>query len=343
MYITFLIGNGFDINLGLKTRYSDFYDYYMNLADKDSIILSWMKEDKNKETWADLETTLGEKLNNIGEELLDNFMNSHDELDYLLLEYLESEENRYVIDHVEERVLKELSRSLKNIPKELTAEEQRSYESTCKAFANTAIQYWFINFNYTSTLDRIIERAKNSKIDVGAHSFSGSSLKHTLGDVHHVHGTLSEGVVLGVNDESQINNDTLAKNQILKDTFLKERINRQMGERRTEQAENIIDNSQIICIFGMSLGITDKRWWEKLVSWLMLDENRKLIIYARKDAELFKRKIPGRIIRAREEIRQLFWVRGKGKNNEAVFEKIKQRILIIFNSTIFSFPKVESL
>ena len=26
--ITFLIGNGFDIGLGLKTRYKDFYKYY---------------------------------------------------------------------------------------------------------------------------------------------------------------------------------------------------------------------------------------------------------------------------------------------------------------------------
>lgn len=29
MNITFLIGNGFDINLGLKTRYVDFYDFYL--------------------------------------------------------------------------------------------------------------------------------------------------------------------------------------------------------------------------------------------------------------------------------------------------------------------------
>ena len=29
MNITFLIGNGFDINLGLKTRYTNFYPYYL--------------------------------------------------------------------------------------------------------------------------------------------------------------------------------------------------------------------------------------------------------------------------------------------------------------------------
>ena len=30
MNITYIIGNGFDINLGLKTRYVDFYKWYVD-------------------------------------------------------------------------------------------------------------------------------------------------------------------------------------------------------------------------------------------------------------------------------------------------------------------------
>lgn len=30
MNITFFIGNGFDINIGLKTKYSDFLYYYLD-------------------------------------------------------------------------------------------------------------------------------------------------------------------------------------------------------------------------------------------------------------------------------------------------------------------------
>ena len=29
MNVTFLVGNGFDINLGLKTKYTDFYPSYL--------------------------------------------------------------------------------------------------------------------------------------------------------------------------------------------------------------------------------------------------------------------------------------------------------------------------
>ena len=38
MNIVFLIGNGFDLNLGLKTRYRNFYDYYVALPKKNGAV-----------------------------------------------------------------------------------------------------------------------------------------------------------------------------------------------------------------------------------------------------------------------------------------------------------------
>lgn len=40
MTITFLIGNGFDINIGMATRYKDFYKYYVNLPSECDLIES---------------------------------------------------------------------------------------------------------------------------------------------------------------------------------------------------------------------------------------------------------------------------------------------------------------
>lgn len=73
MNITFLIGNGFDVNLGLKTRYVNFYKYYTNLEDTDapevvkrfkSEINDFIKRDSKKQSadlidWRDLEVALG--------------------------------------------------------------------------------------------------------------------------------------------------------------------------------------------------------------------------------------------------------------------------------------------
>lgn len=344
MYITFLIGNGFDLNLGLKTRYVDFYDYYKEHASKDSLILHWMQEDDDKGDWADLESALGDKVKNVDEENLEAFMDSHAELDTLLLDYLESEQIRYSIESTENTILAEITRSLKDISTELTVEDQLSFESTCRASINNDIQYWFITFNYTEILDLMIEKAVNANLDLGAHtSTSGYIRKHTIGGVHHVHGTMTEGIVLGVDDESQINNKLLSTSNMFKNIFLKRCINHQMGQRRTERAEEIIDKSQIICIFGMSIGITDKYWWEKLIEWLLSNGNRKLLIYVREDDTLFKRKIPTHIIRAKERIRRDFWEKGKGKQSEDIFEKIQSRIIVVFNSRIFCFPKVENI
>ena len=342
MYITFLIGNGFDLNLGLKTRYSDFYDYYKESATKDSVILQWIQEDNDKGDWADLECALGERVKGIDEESLEKYIDSLWELDLLLLNYLEEEKNKYDIGKDEKGVLAEIARSLKDIPKELTPEEQLSYDSTCKNARNEDLQYRFISFNYTDVLDLMIEKASAVSLDLGSHTdMNGRFKKHTIGDVHHVHGTLTEGVVLGVNDVSQINNESLSKDDMFLNIFLKDRINHQMGQRRTELAEEIINKSQIICIFGMSLGITDKRWWEKIITWLLANENRKVIIYARADERKIDRKIPTFIIPEKEKLRRDFWEKGKGKQSEDGFEKIKSRIFVIFNSRIFSFPKVE--
>ena len=40
MNITFLIGYGFELNIGLKIRYKVFYDCYQNHASDSSVILN---------------------------------------------------------------------------------------------------------------------------------------------------------------------------------------------------------------------------------------------------------------------------------------------------------------
>jgi len=32
MNITYILGNGFDLNIGLNTHYKDFYDYYIEVS-----------------------------------------------------------------------------------------------------------------------------------------------------------------------------------------------------------------------------------------------------------------------------------------------------------------------
>ena len=49
MNITFLVGNGFDLNLGLKTKYTDFYPSYLAKGYNDILAKEIEDNDKN---WA---------------------------------------------------------------------------------------------------------------------------------------------------------------------------------------------------------------------------------------------------------------------------------------------------
>ena len=103
MNITFLIGNGFDINLDLKTRYTDFYQYYVRQSaenESDAIkkfkqeITDFIKRDTNKKNddsidWRDLELALGKWTSNLNpEEVEPLYLNIIDSLrDYLIDEF----------------------------------------------------------------------------------------------------------------------------------------------------------------------------------------------------------------------------------------------------------------
>ena len=56
MNVTFFVGNGFDINLGLKTQYKDVYEKYV-LEPSSSDTIATFKKDlcANYENWADFE------------------------------------------------------------------------------------------------------------------------------------------------------------------------------------------------------------------------------------------------------------------------------------------------
>ena len=56
MNILYLIGNGFDLSLGMKTRYEDFYEYYCTLGEteQNADVIALKKTIKEgKEGWQD--------------------------------------------------------------------------------------------------------------------------------------------------------------------------------------------------------------------------------------------------------------------------------------------------
>ena len=213
MNITFFIGNGFDINLGLNTTYSSFYPYFIDKARENNMIRKWLEEDKMN--WADLEKKLGEKLGEVSEDTLKQFYDDKEELDRLLIECLEKEQKRYCFDD-QESIIEEFNRSMLEFYAGMSVKDINSIEETLKMHKNEEFTYSYIDFNYTNILDKIIELYGDEKRIIGSHQGIHATRNNSIGSVLHIHGTVDEEMILGVNDESQIINDFLKEKKILK-------------------------------------------------------------------------------------------------------------------------------
>ncbi len=331
MNILFLIGNGFDLNIGLKTRYLDFYNYYMKFETNNDIINAFKDELKqNIENWSDLELALGD---------YSQFMYSQFEFDTVfddirgkLGEYLQKEENRFVYQYSDE-THKTLFADLLNPERYLPRAEHRVLGDFKNTFTNR--NPWsidIITFNYSTVIDKIIADLKDNSLLM--------NMKKTneirINDVTHIHGHTHKGMILGVNDVSQINNTDFQKDENITGAFVKPIYNKEQKHLIDEDCANLIKKSNLICLFGLSLGVTDALWWELLGWHLKKSECRIMLFEIGEDYtghDIHKR------VRKLKEIRKTFLSKIKVENNALNWE---DRIFIAYNTEIFNLaPKTE--
>ena len=153
-----------------------------------------------------------------------------------------------------------------------------------------------------------------------------------------IHGTISDGMIMGVNDKNQINNEELRNNREFISVFVKPQINEEYGQLREEQADSMINTSRIIAVYGMSMGETDIIRWEKIFRWLKTDKHCLLIIYHHSNLGTANRRYPQEQILLRNQLRTKFFERVQGLNpSEEDIQNIESRILISFQNTLFNF------
>ena len=329
MNITFLIGNGFDINLGLNTRYTDFYPTYLSKGHDD--ILSRAIAD-NYDKWADLEVALGKVLKDVTPEQVDEFLDSKGKLEGDLAEYLRHEEGRP--DLCSDNLPSEFQKNVTEFYQEFSAKEKADY----KAWAATnkaIINYHFISFNYTNALDTIVGKAKTIR-SFSTHVAGNTQYTDAVGNVHHIHGTLDDDLILGLNDISQIGNPTLRSDVRLADYIVKASVNEALGEQRVENAKLIIDSSDYIGIYGMSLGDTDLMWWQYLLAWLQKTDTRRLVLYVYAD--------PSDNPSGQEKLRRInMWkdvFLAQSGADADLAKKVRGQIIVVIRSKIFNFDSI---
>lgn len=347
MNITFLLGNGFDIQCGLQTSYINFYEYilkkkyslelFQEMDEKsvlkiDNMIYSEIYKSKDDiQTWADLEFQLGVFTRRLKEEKEDaitaeRFLEDFEILREDLNEYLKGIQIQDDVE-ISEDFSEILSTTMDKFFYGVLEQEHDEIKSMLGENTNSHFNYQFISFNYTNSLQIVLKNSsKNSK----GNSFNSSSYSQNFNRaIINVHGVIDRFLTLGLNDESQLASDFFERedlNDLLKpDSLTNSR------EYRRRDAESVIEKSDIIVIFGMSIGSTDKHWWERIAEILLKNSNKKLIIHLYDTEPSYA---SGRIVRLRREKKENEFLSHLG-NLDLSDEKVSQlrkQIYIVTNS-----------
>lgn len=290
MKIVYFIGNGFDLNVGLNTKYKDFYnDLIKNprenkdpeIENLKTSIANYCNGMDKEIDWSDAELGFGQYTSRVkGKENPDKTVaNCHDYFCEELSKYLNKEESRFPYSKIlkDDSLLTELWNGFVDVGRGLRPTDRskiNNYMNTLDGGFNVEI----LDFNYTGLVDRLISPIEKKRL-------CGNRLyRHTNYINHinclHVHGTTNHGLAFGVNDETQYDRaafeDGLIEysRQIVKPFFISD-----MGEEIQEKATEIINSADIIYIYGMSIGNTDLYWWNLLINHMITNKKAILIIH----------------------------------------------------------------
>mgnify|MGYP001863729292 CR=1 FL=1 len=251
MIITYLIGNGFDLACGLKTRYTDVYDKYCITDSPNKNIENFKKTilKDNYKNWTDFEMALpefGKELNDFEKfrECVQDFLAFLE--DYLIKEQAKidikcnndilSNKMKSYIYHFYEYCLQ----NSKSVLKKLV--EETNENVTCR----------FITFNYTDTLEKCLST-------VSEQIPKQSSFFYRNETPIHIHHKLNDGILLGLDNEEIYKNIPCHDIRRLENLIDKIIINKRYSDI-IDVSVNKLTKSRIIIIFGWSMGESDSFW-----------------------------------------------------------------------------------
>lgn len=279
MNITFFIGNGFDVGMGMHSKFKDFFPIYQVKSKNKPARIKQLSDEigENYETWADFESALGVYTLKFDEKSKQNFLDQVKDFENEFIEYLKSQESLLSYES-NEQIQELLKQALFKYNKTeiLPIESVEKISGVYYAHRQESCVYNFINFNYTSVLENCLNCLPKENI---TKLKNGTERKDIIGKVVHVHGCSDAHPIIGLNDVSQIANEALAQDVGFVRRIVKPTINQLLRCKYDANATSLIQNSNIICIYGMSLGKTDRKWWDMILSWLNSNTERQLILF----------------------------------------------------------------
>ncbi|MFB6342870.1 AbiH family protein [Saccharicrinis sp. FJH62] len=164
-----IIGNGFDLNFGLKTGYNDFVasNYFKSLAEKGNSLVNYLEQQNSLLNWIDIENELKKYSSKIAKD-----------------------DKGFFYEFVE--LSMSLSKYLKTIKLDSFDRNNHGFKLINKLKDYTLL---IIDFNYTDTVIRLVEEI----IDEDSNQ---------LIDLVKIHGSIAEdNIIFGVEDQASIKSE----------------------------------------------------------------------------------------------------------------------------------------
>lgn len=269
MNITYMIGNGFDIALGLKTRYSDFIDYYCKLDKSGSRELQVLQQEmsrqdpETKKLWSCAERAFGQ-LDWSGlfpDDPVSSFKICLADFQDELARYLEREWGRVNVPNDGGELAKRLFSTMVCVDRFMGPEHRRRFCEYVRQHGKIALN--LIVFNYTDTLERLWMTLPTQG-DAGVRSFEVDLGGKVLVEVNcptFVHGDfVRKWYVFGVDNPKQIKDPAIRKDCESTGQLIKPMMDADLGMGQAAIASGLIRNSEVIVTYGISLGSSDLTW-----------------------------------------------------------------------------------
>ena len=323
MNVLYIFGNGFDKAQRMATSYPEFYKYLQDNITDGSILLNRMKKGitEKLELWSDMEECLG--CFTAESDNADEFYDFYFELNSLLQKYLTSENEKFLpTDKLKAKFLPDFT----TVSKYLGALDKKRYNAFTKAngLASSKV-ISVITLNYTNTLEKILSLTTTTTKNLGSDIF--------LQDIIHVHGQLGNSIIIGVDNEEQMKNEEFRNNDDIKDLMIKIQSNEVMKETRHMQCEDLINNANIIVLFGVSLGDTDARWWKIIGDNLVNRANLAVIQHFYEPNAVIPTQLQKRGRLERQQQKCLMQKMRIAENNWT--ENLRNRLFFTVNEPIF--------
>ncbi len=283
MNITLIVGNGFDIGLGLKTSYSDFISKYADLSqphDAHSIEYKLKEQiNRNKLSWADAEVAFAklpfDSMLKGCVEFDRSFLNLLSRFQESLVKYLECEEKRFAFCKVDDDVKYKFVRQI--LRSTIEGMQSNKQDGFIERLKTEGVTLRGINFNYTRTFDALLPSlGDNFKIDLK----DESEVQIKMGKIVHIHGTLKgRDAIFGVSDPKLIESRQARELCQLARIFLKKSQDEELDLKGYESANDLIRDADVVLVYGMSMGLSDSSWLSTLVFYLGMNNKLNIMLH----------------------------------------------------------------